>query len=267
MTDTERKTNKLKQILELPVGVSRWRRPLKDVLAAVGFLTVSILLIFASIWAYNQYITSPPYVDSERFPIKGIDVSAHNGMMNLDAAAKDGIEFVFIKATEGESFRDANFALNYLKAGHAGMMRGAYHFFRFDVDGIKQAENLLKAVAGRPLELGLVIDVEQSGNPEGIHPDTIAKRLQDMTDFLILKGRRVTFYSNRDGYDNFVFPTVPGYPLWICSFVDENARRNDWTYWQYDHHGKVSGIRGDVDMNVFYGSRREWQEFTKYPNK
>lgn len=78
--------------------------------------------------------------------MKGIDVSAHNGMMNLDAAADDGIEFIFIKASEGENFRDENFVLNYQKARHAGMKVGAYHFFRFDVDGVKQAVNLMRSV-------------------------------------------------------------------------------------------------------------------------
>lgn len=87
-------------------------------------------------------------------------------MMNLDAAADDGIEFIFIKASEGENFRDENFVLNYQKARHAGMKVGAYHFFRFDVDGVKQAVNLMRSVGARPLELGMVIDVEAEGNPE-----------------------------------------------------------------------------------------------------
>lgn len=250
---------RLNSFLDSPVGIRNFRRPLKDIIAAVGFLAVIVLLALTAVWTWRTYLMTPPYVDAERFPVKGIDVSAHNGMMNLDAAAADGIEFVFIKATEGKSFRDENFAINYLKAGHAGLKRGAYHFFRFDVDGIQQAENLLKAVAGRPMELGLVIDVEQHGNPEDVDPDSIAARLRDMVDILIMSGHRVTFYSNRDGYDKYVFPTLPGYPLWICSFKDENAQMSDWTFWQYDHHGKVAGIRGDVDLNVFHGSRSDWQ--------
>ena len=52
-----------------------FNRPTKDLLAAGCFLLVCILLVFASIWAYRQFITTPPYVDPERYPVRGIDIS------------------------------------------------------------------------------------------------------------------------------------------------------------------------------------------------
>ncbi len=234
------------------------RRPRKDIRVAIWFLAVTLLLAIAAMTAWNKYITSPPYVDPTRFPVRGIDVSAHNGMMNLDAAAEAGIEFIFLKATEGTDFRDPNFALNYLKAGHAGMKRGAYHFFRFDSDGTSQAQNLLKALRGRPLELGIAIDVEDHGNPSGIPFDSITTRLQDMTDYLNLKGYRVTFYSNEAGYSKYIYPAFRGFPIWICSFSEDTASE-PFTYWQYNHRGQVPGIIGDVDLNVFGGDREAWQ--------
>ena len=66
-----------------------------DLRVCVAFLAVVVILVYTSLWAYRQFMSSPPYVDPERYPIRGIDVSAHNGMMNLDAAAADGIEFIF----------------------------------------------------------------------------------------------------------------------------------------------------------------------------
>ena len=80
-----------------------------------------------------------------------------------------------------------------------------------------------------------------------------------MVDFLSLKGYRPTFYTNEQGYDELVYPNCPGFPLWLCSFNEKTANR-DWTYWQYDHRGKVAGIRGDVDLNAFYGNRKQWNE-------
>ena len=85
----------------------------RDLRVAVGFLLVAAALAFSCFWAYRQFITTPPYVDPQRYPVRGIDVSAHNGLMNLDAAAADGIEFIFIKASEGATFRDQNFRINY----------------------------------------------------------------------------------------------------------------------------------------------------------
>ena len=238
------------------------RRPKKDIWTACIFLVVVCLLGFAIFWAWRTYITTPPYVDPERFPVRGIDLSAHNGYANLNAAADAGYEFVFLKASEGATFHDSNFALNYQKARHAGMKIGAYHFFRFDRDGVEQAMNFLKAIGPRPLELGLAIDVEETGNARNVPLDSINVRLQQMLDYLNLKGHRVTFYSNRAGYEKYLLDNFRGFPLWVCTFTDNSAQR-DWIFWQFDHRGKVPGIRGDVDLNVFSGTREEWEAFLR----
>lgn len=243
----------------------RKRMP-RDIGVLWMFIGVLILLALTILFSWNRYITSPPHVSRDRFPVRGIDVSAHQGMMNLDAVADAGYEFIFMKATEGASYRDPNFALNYMKAGHAGLMRGAYHFFRFDVDGIDQARNLLRAIQGRPLELGVAIDVEQHGNPADVPADSIASRLTDMVDVLTLRGYRPMFYSNEQGYERFVYPTCPGMPVWICSF-NEGMANGNWTFWQYDHRGKVPGIRGDVDLDVFHGDREQWEHHLRQSSK
>lgn len=232
----------------------------RDILVTFFFGCITALLVWAALWDWHSFMKSPPYVDPVRYPINGIDVSAHNGMMNLDAAAEAGIRFIFIKASEGATFRDENFRLNYNKARHAGMKIGAYHFFRFDRDGIEQARNVLGAIAGRRLDLGIVIDVEDQGNARVTDQTLIAKRLLEMTEFLNLCGYKVTFYSNRDGYYQYLLPTVPGNTLWICSFSPTPINA-EWTFWQYNHRGEVPGIRGDVDMNVFCGSEQEWEAF------
>lgn len=231
-----------------------------ELTVVLAFILTLALLILTSVWAWRQFMTSPPYVDPERYPVRGIDVSRHNGMMNLDAAADDGIEFIFIKASEGITHRDENFRINYDKARHAGMKIGAYHFFRFDKDGVEQAKNLLRTIGRRPLDLGVAVDVESHSNPEGIAPETVIQRLSRMVDYLNLRGYRVTFYTNRDGYNDYLAANFPGYPLWICSF-SETPINAEWTFWQFNHKGKVSGIRGDVDINVFCGNRKEWDAF------
>lgn len=232
----------------------------RDIYAGSGFLLVSLALAAAIWWAWRQYVTTPPYVDPDRYPVRGFDISSHNGLANLNAAADAGYRFVFIKSSEGNTYRDPNFVLNYQKARHAGLKVGAYHFFRFDRDGILQAENFLRSVGARPLDLGLVIDVEESGNPSGIPADTVRMRLQTMVEYLNMKGHRVTFYSNRSGHEKYLLPDFEGAPLWVCQFTD-NSRNTDWTFWQYDHHGSVPGIRGDVDLNAFCGSAAQFDQY------
>lgn len=239
-----------------------FNRKRQDLPAAITFVAVLMALVFASLWAYRQFISSPPYINRDRYPVRGIDVSRHNGMMNLDAAARDGVDFVFIKASEGVLLRDENFQINYEKAGHAGLKRGAYHYFRFDKDGIEQARNFLGAIGNKKLELGVALDIEDHGNATGVPREEINRRLSDMVEYLILKGYRVMFYTNRDGYEKYLMNEYPGHPLWICHF-SETPFDADWTFWQYDHHGKIKGISGDVDLNVFIGSRDDWNQYLR----
>lgn len=234
--------------------------PKKDIYVAIAFLLTTLALVGAGYWAWRQFITTPPYVDPERYPIRGIDVSSHNGLMNLDAAAKDGIEFIFIKASEGADFKDSNFKINYWKAQHAGMKVGAYHYFRFGTDGVKQAINFLDAIGEHRLDLNLVIDVEDQGNVKGVSMDKIQENLAAMVDYLCLRGHRVIFYTNKAGYEKYLMQNFPGFPLWICSF-SENPIDADWSFWQFDHHAKIDGIRGDVDLNTFNGTRKDWQQY------
>lgn len=235
--------------------------PAKDIFIAFVFLMIAVALVVTARWAYNEYMTSAPYVDDSRFPVRGIDVSAHNGDVNFRKVRKDGYEFVFIKASEGESFKDKNFRNNYLAAGRNGLKRGAYHFFRFDKDGVDQAVNFLQAVGHRKLELGLVIDVESEGNPEDVSPEEVKEQLQRMLEFLNMMGHRVTLYTNVQGYEKYFLNTFAGQPLWICSFSSTPVDV-DWSFWQYDHHGKVAGIDGDVDLNAYSGSRDDWEKIT-----
>lgn len=240
-----------------------WRlrqKPRRDILAAVMFLLVTGLLVFSAYHAYRGYVTSPPYVDAERYPVRGIDVSRHNGAIDFRKVKESGMEFVFIKASEGATHRDSLFSRNIDSARSAGLATGAYHFFRFDREGVDQAINFLEALGSRDPELGLVIDVESAGNPGNIPPQTVKKRLSSMVEYLNMLGFRVTVYTNFDGYYDYIRDTLPDYPLWICRF-QENPINADWHFWQYDHHGKVDGISGDVDLNAFNGSREEWIEY------
>lgn len=234
------------------------RQRIKTIIV-IDFLFVSLALVAAGWFAVREYLKTPPYVDEVRYPVRGIDISAHNGMMNLDVAHADGIDFAFIKASEGDLYGDPNFALNYEKATRAGIKVGAYHFFRFDIDGVRQAMNLLQRVGGRRLDLGLVVDVESTGNASGVDPALISDRLSAMLEYLNLKGYRVTLYSNRDGYYEYLQNSFGDHPLWICSFSNPPIA-TDWVFWQYNHRGRVQGINGDVDLNTFNGSISEWYD-------
>lgn len=168
------------------------------------------------LWWREAVIVSP---DPAAYPVRGIDISAHNGVVDFDKVASVGMDFVILKATEGATFKDKNFATNYRKARKAGLKVGAYHFFRFDVGGYMQALNLMHSIKGRRLELPVVIDVEEWSNPRDHTTHDILTRLQTMINTLEAHGYHVMLYSNKDGFEKFFSQQFAHYPLWLCSFT------------------------------------------------
>lgn len=200
------------------------------------------------------------YPDHEIYPITGIDISSHNGEIDFDAVAHDGIDFVFIKSTEGATFKDRRFIDNYRKAREAGLKVGVYHFFRFDSPGYMQALNFLHNLGNRPIDLPVVIDIEEWTNPATPSTPLIRSRLAEMIDHLESHGHRVMIYTNKNGYRRFVKGYFDNYPLWICSLADEPSTL-PWTMWQSTHNGSIKGIDHPVDINTFNGSRDKWEEW------
>lgn len=91
----------------------------------------------------------------------GVDVSRYQGFINWSAVAAAGIQFVFIKASEGQTVVDPRFSVNWTGAKSAGILRGAYHFFRPAIPPQAQAENFLTLLQGvDPAELAPVLDLE-----------------------------------------------------------------------------------------------------------
>lgn len=205
-------------------------------------------------------------ISPDDFSVRGIDISAHNGAIDFDAVKADGISFVYIKATEGADFKDPAFVDNYRKARNAGLKIGAYHFFRFNTPGHSQAINLLHSVASRRLDMPLVIDLEEWTNDKNMHTDSIAGNLIEMITHLTDAGVPVMIYTNKDGYDRFVFRRLSHIPLWLCSFTDIPASA-PWTMWQHSHSGVVHGVRGHVDTNVFHADSAAFSSWAKpyYP--
>jgi len=228
---------------------------------------VSVLVLvalFGGVKYYSWLSARPKYValDASVYPVKGLDLSAHNGDVDFQRLAEDSIDFVMLKATEGTTFQDPKFQINYSKARGAGIKAvGAYHFFRFDTDGEMQAMNFLNSLRGKTLDLPAVIDIEEWGNPKHISTDDIVERLCALINYLHQNGHNVMFYTNKDGYERFLKDRFDEYPLWICSFSNPPLDEDDndrWSIWQYSHFGWTEGCDSKVDLNTFNGTRDEW---------
>ena len=237
-------------------------RNLAIALVALTGLSVAAIATYRIIRPRESHVE----VDRAKYPIAGIDISAHNGLLDFDSIAAAGISFVYMKASEGEGFRDKAFVNNYAGAKLAGIQVGAYHFFRFDCDGRRQALNFMEATKGCQFDLPVAIDVEESGNPPGFVTETVIGRLEAMVAHLHAAGFKVIIYTNKNGDARFVRDVFdhPGDPeLWICSFTDPPLAHRDWKLWQHSHRSRVPGIKGNVDLNTFNGDSAQWQSWLK----
>ena len=94
------------------------------------------------------YFQLPNKIFSGRYKISGIDVSHYQGGIDWEDIEKQGVEFAYIKATEGSSYVDECYESNRKKAEETGIHIGFYHFFSFESPGITQAEHYIGTVGG-----------------------------------------------------------------------------------------------------------------------
>ena len=189
----------------------------------------------------------------ERF---GIDVSAHQGEVNWRAVADDGIEFAYIKATEGADFVDPRFAVNWKAARDAGLDRGAYHFFTLCRPGAERAENFLRTVPEAGRALPPAVDLEFGGNCAARpSAESLRRELRSFVDKVELAtGSPVVVYVLEDFDAEYGRRRTLDRTFWVRHlFVRPPA--DDWYLWQVSGRAEVLGIDGPVDLNVM-GSRR-----------
>ncbi|MDB4965504.1 MAG: putative rane protein [Myxococcales bacterium] len=194
--------------------------------------------------------------------VYGVDVSNYQGAsINWSSVKGAGRVFGFAKASEGTGYTDVAFAHNWPGMRSAGVLRGAYHFFRPGTDGVAQADhfvNVINAQGGvQAGDLPPVADVEVS---DSVAAATVIARLHAFLDRVQARTGRVplVYTANFFWGDYLGNPNFSGYPLWVANYGPScpylpNAWSN-WKFWQYTDKASVSGISGGVDGNMFNGT-------------
>jgi lysozyme len=198
----------------------------------------------------------------------GIDVSHHQGTIDWSRAAGAGVKYAFIRVSDGANTKDRMFATNWRAAKTAGVIRGAYQFFRPSQSVTAQADLFIAAVGKKlPGDLPPVIDVEVDG---GVAPATIAARVKQWISIVQREtGATPIVYTGKYFWrDQVGAPSgFTGNALWIANYTtlcpDIPPGWSDWTFWQTSGSGAVPGITGAVDMDKFNGSLAQLQAMTK----
>lgn len=200
-----------------------------------------------------------PWQLAKSYEVRGLDLSHWNGRVLYDGL--DSLDFVFLKVSEGDNRVDDTFEQHYKAFRDRDIPVGAYHFFRFDEDGKEQAQHFIRQLDGKRLQLPLVIDVEQHGNKYVEHTK-VRKRLHAfMTELRKHSNHKPIIYTNGDGYRDFIEEEFGNHTLWLSSTNSWRPAMMDCTFWQFNIDADLMAITHRADLNVFRGSREEWEEY------
>lgn len=237
------------------------RRTSVAVVAGLLVLTATLpLLGWIGVQAGYLHLNYP---SQGRYPVRGLDVSNHQGSIDWGRVHRDGYVFAYIKATEGGDWVDPFFPELSTGARQAGMRVGAYHFFTFCRPGADQGDNFVRVVGrSRPGDLPPVVDLEFGGNCSRIL--TVAQLDQEFAAFAaVLRQagfpRPVLYVTGNFAKRYLTAPEQRGSPLaghriWVRDIYDEpDGGCGAWAFWQYSNGGRVNGIRGRVDLNTYCG--------------
>lgn len=237
-----------------------------------------IAMIGIYIWLFYSFFVSPTgfrwralYGDAnypEGYEIHGIDISHYQGDIDWDDLSNAMIEgcplrFVMIKSTEGSTRLDSKFKENFRQAREYGYIRGAYHFWSNKSSARDQAYHFLNKVQLEDGDLPPVLDVEHKPKDRSVEDfqRDVLTWLHIVEDKYHVKPIIYTYYKFKDKY--LSAPVFNDYPYWIAHYyVDKVEYKGPWKFWQHTDAGKLPGIKGYVDFNIYNGSFYDMKKLT-----
>jgi lysozyme len=184
--------------------------------------------------------------------IKGIDVSHHQGSIDWKKVKADGVQFAFIKATQGVGYKFVDYFRNNAPVALGnGIEVGTYHYGTFSTipEAISQAKYFLSVVQDFKLTYPLVLDLEE--NKANVSKKQLTDAAIAFLDVLENAGRFAMLYTGKSFLETQLDESrLKPYALWVARYGPELGRKAD--IWQYSSSGKVDGISGNVDMNWSY---------------
>jgi lysozyme len=206
--------------------------------------------------------------------LSGLDVSYVQKVVDWTAVKASGIQFAFIKATEGEGLKDSFFDENRAGAKAAGLPVGFYHFFRPLLSMQMQIDNFVKVVG--KLESGDLYPVLDIEAPEDWTRFSVAAANQLIDTWLTAVekalGVRPLLYINLPMAQKVLgsSPSRANDVLYLAQYPDVPTAQppqipapwKDWTFWQHSDKGTNPGITGNVDLDRFNGTAADLSRYT-----
>lgn len=230
------------------------------------------------IWLFYFFLVSPTgfrwralYGDANYpagYEIHGIDISHYQGKIDWDELRNAMISgcplrFIMIKSTEGSTRLDSKFKENFRQAREYGYIRGAYHFWSNKSSARDQAYHFLDKVRLEEGDLPPVLDIEHmpSGRTVEDFQRDVLTWLHIVEDRYHVKPIIYTYYKFKEKY--LSAPVFDDYPYWIAHYyVNKVEYKGPWKFWQHTDAGRLPGIKGYVDFNIYNGSFYDMKKLT-----
>jgi lysozyme len=227
-----------------------------------------VLRTFTSAWRWLRDAGGNPHYRTyksfniripDKYAIHGIDVSYAQGKIDwqkVKSMEEDSvhISFAFIKATEGVLLVDPCFQRNWREAPKAGIICGAYHYFKPSKSGKWQAKFFLQTVKIEKGDLPIVVDVEELN---GVTPVKMRQELKDFLAYIQAKTDvKPIIYSGISFYQDYLAGYFPENILWIAHYHEPELKISsgtNWLFWQHSDKATIIGINHVVDFDAFKG--------------
>jgi len=238
-------------------------------------------------WKDNTYQGERLNYTSDR--IYGIDISKHQHVKgkrrysidwsrlrishlgtlskkNVNGKVDYKVSFIFIKSTEGTSILNPYYRADHAAARAHGFPVGSYHFFSHRTTGAAQAQAFLKNTSFAKGDLPPVLDLEPLPSQVAKMGGSVAmwRRVRNWLQIVEKHtGMRPILYISQIFVNRYLddAPDIKhNYPVWIARYGDYKPDIKLWV-WQLAPDGRVAGIHGAVDINVFNGYNDEFQQW------
>lgn len=240
-------------------------------------------------WKHDVYKGERLNYTSER--IYGIDISKHQHIKgkrrygidwsnlrishlgtlskkNVTGSVDYKVSFIFIKSTEGTSILNPYYAADYAAARAHGYHVGTYHFFTHRTSGADQAATFLRNSRFSKGDLPPVLDLEPLPSQVAKMGGAVAmwRRVRNWLQIVEKRtGMRPILYISQIFVNRYLdaAPDIKhSYPVWIARYGEYKPDVKLWV-WQLAPDGRVKGIHGAVDINVFNGYESEFRQWLK----
>lgn len=192
----------------------------------------------------------------------GIDVSEHQGYIDWDAVAQDGIDFAMIRlgnrgTTSGGLSIDDYFSYNLASATQVGIDVGVYFFSQSttEQEAVDEAEFVLSNLDGAALDYPVVYDHERVYGTEGRADDLSSEQMtanaRAFCERIEQAGYTAMIYGNASDLARYNLDELGAYSIWYAEYgVSTPSTDELFTMWQYSNEGTVAGIDTVVDLNI-----------------